>query len=796
MSVAAQLRLAASTLLDRYRFARQNGLGFGGARNYYEVLGYDEIVTSRQYRLEYARGGIAKRIVEAFPKATWRGGVELFEDEDPEVSTAFEQAWKSLEQRLNVWSLFQKADILAGLSTYSAILIGAPGDLGSELPKGTSPDQILYLTPFWGGGGPGLNTRNQTMAMDADCRIATFDEDVTSPRFGEPLTYNLKRVDVVNPVFQRPVHWSRIIHLAEGCLDDNVYGTPTLENVWNLLQDLMKVTGGGAEAFWLRANQGIQIDIDKDMALPPSTTELADLKAQAEDYKHQLTRMMRTRGVNINQLGSDVANFASPAEAILTQIAGSKGIPMRILTGSERGELASSQDAANFSTQVQDRRTSYAGPMIVRRFVDRLIEFGYLPTPKSYEVGWPTIETMTDMEKATGAQKWAETNSTAGMPIYTDAEIREHWHGFKPLTDEQKASMQPPAPVEPPVDEAALAAEAAALEATLKAAQRAETPEDAELVRVLAAAIEAGNGEVVAAIVGLRVAGGPGSGNFGHGGRPGQVGGSSSAGGSASKEEIAASVGTEADFKPTAIELEHKPMLDAAEAKIAEQYKSGDTYSKHYNKETGVWSPEREAQHLELLASKLAGKPAGLERPTAILMAGLPASGKSTLVDGLDQSDYVVVNADDFKEDLEGYNGSNAALFHRESAYIADLLFDSAVDRKQNIILDGTLKTSGALDDGGALGKIRDLKAAGYDVDVRFVDVDVETAVDRSVMRFVTREKNSGDGRYVPPSFIRETGYKPRETYERAKATGLIDRWMKVDNRGDDAVVIERGSKG
>jgi hypothetical protein len=495
-----------SVLLDRYQFMRQAGISFGGARDYYEVFGYDRQITTKQYRDEYARGGIAKRIVEAFPKATWRGeGLELYEDDDPDVSTDFERAWDSINARLSVWTTLLRADILAGLSTYSVVLIGVAGDgdLSTELPRG-NPDKLLYLTPFCGGGGPSATQRNPQAAFDADATVHEFDVDPSSPRFGDPLSYMLKRISVASPALQRPVHWSRIVHVAEGCLDDNVYGQPTLENVWNLLMDLQKVTGGGAEAFWLRANQGLHLDVDKDMALPDAKDAIASLKEQSELYKHQITRWLRTRGVDVKTLGSDVANFNAPAEAILTQIAGSKGIPMRILTGSERGELASSQDAANFDSQVQDRRTGYAGPMIVRRLVDRLIEYSYLPTPAQYKVGWPTVETMTEKEKAEGAKSWATTNQAAGEVVYTVSEIREHWHDMEPLTDEQLKEIaavqeekvkqaQAMAVATTPVEEEGVGA--------LRAAQDAD---DEELLRVLRDAIVANNTDVIDRIVGVR----------------------------------------------------------------------------------------------------------------------------------------------------------------------------------------------------------------------------------------------------------------------------------------------------
>ena len=130
-----------------------------------------------------------ERVIDAYPVAVWRAGAEVYEDEDATVDTEFEKAWKSLESRLGVWSRLQRAHILALLSTYSVLLIGAKGtgDLSTELPRGSSPDQVLYLKPYSGGGGPATgNLQDQrARAMDATCSIREFDIDPNSPRYGE-----------------------------------------------------------------------------------------------------------------------------------------------------------------------------------------------------------------------------------------------------------------------------------------------------------------------------------------------------------------------------------------------------------------------------------------------------------------------------------------------------------------------------------------------------------------------------------------------------------------------------------
>lgn len=442
-----ELRAATTAVIERMQFLQRYGLTFNGLRDLDKILGYQDFITPALYRRRYARGGLASRIVEALPKATWRGGGGVIEDQDPKVSTAFEKAWHDLENRLKIWSTFQRADILAGLGRYSCILLGAPSESNwtEELPKG-KPDDLKYITPY----------------SEEDAYILEWETDKDNPRFGLPRYYQLQKLSANSlnirlgrntPVFapdalMHPVHWSRVIHIAENTLDDEVFGQPVLERVWNLLDDLDKVTGGGAEAFWLRANQGVQLDVNKDMTLPPE--EKVDLQQQADEYQHQIRRFLRTRGVKVTTLGSDTANFANPADAIITQIAGARGIPKRILTGSEMGELASSQDRENWRDQVNGRQFGHAGPYIVRPFADRLITYGYLPTPKKgateYEVDWPHTQVLTEQEKSQGAKDWASTNSTQGKPVFTTDEIRDHWYDFEPLTPEEIAAEQPSAP--------------------------------------------------------------------------------------------------------------------------------------------------------------------------------------------------------------------------------------------------------------------------------------------------------------------------------------------------------------
>ncbi len=412
--VAFPLRVLAS-ILSRAGIEAAIGRTFGGLRDVWEACGYKKTLTIDDYRLRYERGDIAARIVEALPWATWRAGGEVVEDEDPKVLTEFEKQWWEFAERLQLWPTFLRADILAGLGRYAVVVIGAPGQLNTPLPPKMTSDQILYLQAY----------------PEDDAKILRFSTNTEDPRFGQPEEYEIRfdrrhtrgGVDSTTSgvVGRKPVHWSRIIHIAEG-VDDQIYAAPRLERVWNRLDDIEKTAGGGSEAFWRRIHQGMQLNVDKDVQV--TAEERAELQKQAEEYEHGLRRMFRTRGVNVEMFGSDVAEIHNHLDALLTLIAGAVGIPKRILLGSEQGQLASTQDKDTWDERVKDRRNNYAGPYVVRPFVLRMIQHGVLPTPVKFWTVWPEIHQIPLTDRSDIAVKWANVNYRERRRIIGPNEIR------------------------------------------------------------------------------------------------------------------------------------------------------------------------------------------------------------------------------------------------------------------------------------------------------------------------------------------------------------------------------------
>lgn len=440
----------ASDLLERERLADRMGEQFGGTRDLFDALGYQETFKYDDYRAWYDRGDIAQSIIEKPPSTTWSEPPEVIDDADvgEESETDFESDVESLfnanivgdvELDRGLLHYLQRVDTLARIGRYGVLFLGladadSEGDLAD--PVDTSAlsglDDLLYLTPL----------------SEGDADITSWVRDVTSPRNGFPETY---RLDLANGDRTRTatVHHTRVIHVAEGILDDEVYGTPALEPVMNRLFDIQKVLGSAAEAFWMVSNPGLALSVDPEFSDIP--TEQMD--EQIEEYEHDLRRVLKLFGADIEQLDAQEVDPSNTVEAELKAISGTVNIPQRKLVGSERGELASSQDEANYLEFIGDRQTSTAEPVILRRFFDRLIEYGIVSPPRAgtYSVDWPNLFQLNELElaqvKKTEAQA-IKANSPMGDPsaLHSMEALRE----WSPIDEPEDAT--PPGD-QPDIDE-------------------------------------------------------------------------------------------------------------------------------------------------------------------------------------------------------------------------------------------------------------------------------------------------------------------------------------------------------
>lgn len=448
--VAAGLRSLLSPLVGRDSFLRRfgtaDGMSFNGRRDLYEVCGYPRAIWPQQYLEKYRRGGIAKRIVDGYPMLVWAGGADVIEDPDPTVTTPFEEDVDTLVRR-GLWSLMMRSHKLARLGQYSVIIIGADGDPQTELPMMRGPQDIAFLKPYG----------------EVRAKVKSIVTDSRDPRYGLPALYDVytgtptsysQGADVSSSTVTTgygptiTVHWSRVHPVAEGLLEDEVYGEPALRSVWNLLLALEKIVHGGPEASWRRADPGLNFNYKgipgatDDMPLTPE--EIKRVEEDADELVHGLRRILVTSFMDTNQLGgpasSQVTQFAANAESLVRQISATTGYPSRYLLGTERGELASSQDDDNLANRAAEMRREFAIPNF-RAFIDRLVTYGALRAPREdvYEVSWPEVDELNKEEQIAVLVQIAQANAAqvaAGQkPFWLTDEVRDQILKLPPVDE-------------------------------------------------------------------------------------------------------------------------------------------------------------------------------------------------------------------------------------------------------------------------------------------------------------------------------------------------------------------------
>ncbi|QPL12228.1 portal protein [Halorubrum phage Hardycor1] len=426
-----------SNLAQRYMVARNAGLAFGNDRDYYAVLGYNRDPDAEDYFAKYIRNDIARRVVDAYPKASWSGRPtivdEANEGTDDEAETEFEQAVEYLFDEHRLLHYLERVDKVAGIGEYGILFLGLAADDTVGLDDDASTASFRSVLDTRNEGGP---DDLAYLATFSQARVQSLDpvENPADPRFGLPDTYGVE-FSTARTSRTETVHHSRIIHVAEGVLENEIYGRPRLEAVLNRVEDLEKVVGGSAEMFWRGADRKLHLNYTGE----GTPRDAEDMAEQAEEMVHGLRDTLRTTNVDLNEIQGNEVDPSGVVEQILKLIAGETGIPLRMLTGSERGELASTQDRATFYERVEQRREQFCEPAILRPLLDRLVTLGVLPEPQGdgYAVEWPELFDLNELERADLMEKQANALKAAapmGDPanLGTPAEIRENVLSWDP----------------------------------------------------------------------------------------------------------------------------------------------------------------------------------------------------------------------------------------------------------------------------------------------------------------------------------------------------------------------------
>jgi hypothetical protein len=390
VSISSLRILADELMTTRIAMMRGLGMSYNGRRDLYEACGYPKVLVHQNFYDRFCRGDIGARIVTAYPDACWKVSPSIYDVRDSDTGQSeFEKAVSSLFRRVNMLFYLKKVDILAGLGRYATLFLGFDDtdDLTQPVKNGS---KLMYVQAY-----------RETYSM-----ITSLVHDVRDPRYGKPDFYSIvfatgfqsgagRTSGMGAPngpgtqnqgsggVVEGRVHWSRVLHVAEGCIDGDIFGRARMEDVWNRLQDIETIASGSGEMFWRGGFPGTLFSADKDARFTPEDKTMFD--ESMKDYANGMQRYIRAKGITAQQLTPAIASPLNHIQANLWLISATKGIPYRILTGSEQGELAGSQDTDNWHGRIDARREDWCIPVVLRPLINRLVEVGALPTPKQEE---------------------------------------------------------------------------------------------------------------------------------------------------------------------------------------------------------------------------------------------------------------------------------------------------------------------------------------------------------------------------------------------------------------------------
>ncbi|WP_420478244.1 anti-CBASS protein Acb1 family protein [Brevundimonas sp. FT23028] len=409
---------------------------FTPKHNHYADFGYPEQVTFDLAYQAYTRNGIGAAGVNKTVEKTWQDAPWLQEfardDGDDTPETKLEKEIRDRFAELRVWQQLAEAERRGLVGAYSGVIL--------RLADGKQFREPVKRVP---GGLSGLV--EVIPAWEGQLKVSQWDTDERSATYGQPKMFSFNEAAVGDAVQPRTleIHPDRIVIWSK---DGSVNGRSLLEPGYNDLLTLEKISGAGGEGFWKNAKSGLSLEIDKDAkiedmarAMGVQPEEVVDrMDEQVESFNKGFDKSILLQGITAKPMQVTLPSPEHFWAAPLQSFAASISMPMKILVGSQSGERASTEDAAEWNKTAMSRRTGFTIPNIMT-FVRRLVRFSILPE-RDWHLDWADLTETSQEAKIALADKMADVNQKmkdTGEVVFTPEEMRGVT-GREPLSDAEK----------------------------------------------------------------------------------------------------------------------------------------------------------------------------------------------------------------------------------------------------------------------------------------------------------------------------------------------------------------------
>jgi len=398
--------------LRRMGSALNFGISPDGKRNYNTIFGYGEDLSYADFFGMYKRSALGRAVVSKVAKACWNEIPKIMSDDKEILEDEME-----ILNKMGFFRALERADILNRIGSFSVLLIGIPDGMDLNQPLGSANSmEGIYFNPYNFDG----------------IEILKWDNDPISKRFGLPVEYQLqttsfgeKKKDIQTSSII--VHFSRIIHLAEGALDSSVEGSSALEPIWNNLINTLKIVGGSGEAYFRNARQQLALEADKDARLEPGSSALSNLKDNIEAHGNGWDPVLRLQNMKAHNLQIQMISPRDSFDVNSEEVSGETGIPIRVLTGKGGGQTTGSEDRASWNAVIFDRRSTECNNYLFQG-LEILQEAGLLELPDNAVIEWPPQAALNEKEQSEVNERKASTFdkivTALAKPVGDEADIK------------------------------------------------------------------------------------------------------------------------------------------------------------------------------------------------------------------------------------------------------------------------------------------------------------------------------------------------------------------------------------